>query len=91
MKVKLGKTYRDSISGFEGIAMARTTYLYGCERAMIVPTKLKSDGDFLPDCWFDEAQLVGVKAKKEPAKRKGNGPAGPARQIAPSKDPPAND
>lgn len=87
MKVTLGKTYKDSISGFEGIAIARTVYIYGCERALIAPTKLKPDGDFLPDCWFDEAQLVSVRAKKKPAKRAKNGPAGPSRSVAPSRDP----
>ena len=88
MKVKLGKTYKDSISGYEGIATARAVYLYGCERVLIAPTSLKKDGDFLPDCWFDEPQLVGVQAKKKPAKKsKNNGPAGPARSVPPSRDP----
>ena len=88
MKVTLGKTYQDSISGFEGIAIARTVYIYGCERVELSPTKLKPDGDFLPDCWFDEAQLVSVRAKKKPAKRtRKNGPAGPPRSFAPSRDP----
>lgn len=88
MKCKLGNTYRDSICGFEGIAVARTVYLYGCERVLLTPVKLKPDGDFLPDCWFDEAQLVSVRSKKKPAKRgDGNGPAGPIRSIAPNRDP----
>ena len=78
MEVKLGLTYKDSISGFVGIAIARTVYLYGCERVLLSPTKLKKDGDFLSDCWLDEAQVVKVKATKTPTKRavKKN-PAGP--------------
>ncbi len=88
MKAKLGKTYKDSISGFEGVAVCRSVYLYGCERVLLVPNKLKPDGDFLPDCWFDEAQLIAVQAKNKPAKRgKGNGPAGPSRSVAPNRDP----
>ena len=86
MKVTLGKTYKDSISGFEGIAIARSTYLYGCVRVNISPTKLKSDGDFLPDCWFDEPQLVPVRAKKV-VKRKRAANGGPTRSVAPSRDP----
>ncbi len=88
MKVKLGNTYKDSISGFEGIAIARAVYLYGCQRVMVAPNKLKPDGDFLPDCWFDEAQLVSVRSKTKVAKRgKSNGPAGPSRSTPPSRDP----
>lgn len=64
MKVTLGKEYKDTISGFQGVATARTKYLYGCIRVLLVPTKLKPDGDFLPDGWFDEAQLVKVRATK---------------------------
>ena len=89
MKVKLGSTYQDSISGFEGIAVARTVYIYGCERVLLTATKLKPDGDFLPDVWFDEAQLVAVRAKKKPSKRgKRKGPAGPARQVPSNRDAP---
>ena len=88
MKTKLGNTYKDSISGFEGVAIARSVYLYGCERVLIAPTSLKKDGDFLPDCWFDEAQLASVRASKKPAKKtKANGPAGPSRSVSTSRDP----
>lgn len=88
MKVTLGKAYKDSISGFTGIAVARAVYLYGCERVLLTPYSLKPDGDFLPDCWFDEAQLVSVRTKTKVAKRgKGNGPAGPSRSTPPSRDP----
>jgi len=88
MKVTLGKTYKDSISGFEGVAVARTTYLYGCVRVLLTPIKLKPDGDFLPDGWFDEEQLVSIRIKKKPAKRsKGSGPAGPSRSVSPNRDP----
>lgn len=30
--VKLGETYRDSITGFEGVATGRFEYLHGCVR-----------------------------------------------------------
>lgn len=88
MKCKLGKMYKDSISGFEGVAVAKSIYLYGCERVLIAPSKLKPDGDFLPDCWFDEAQLVSIRTKVKIAKRGSrNGPAGPNRSTPPSRDP----
>ena len=88
MKVKLGKQYKDSISGFQGIAVARAEYLYGCVRILLSPTKLKADGDFLPDTWFDEPQLesVGsvraVKIKKTPKSR-----GGPSRSTPSRRDP----
>lgn len=84
--VKLGKEYRDSISGFSGIAVARTVYLYNCVRIMLSPTKLKPDGDFLPDTWFDEPALVAVRSKKV-IKTKRGATGGPTRSVAPSKDP----
>jgi len=87
MKVILGKTYKDSISGFEGIATARTTYLYGCVRVLLVPISLKPDGDFLPDCWFDEPQVEAVRSKKKIKKSTDEGPGGPSRSIPPSRDP----
>lgn len=87
MKVTLGKQYKDSITGFWGVAVARTTYLYGCVRVLIAPTKLKDDGDFLPDCWFDEPQLVGVRSKSAKKKTSSkDGPGGPMRSIAPNRD-----
>ncbi len=76
MKVTLGKTYKDTISGFKGVAVARAAYLYGCIRVLIAPNKLKADGDFLPDCWFDEPQLESVRAKKVATKKK-SGTHGP--------------
>ena len=86
MKVTLGKEYKDSITGFSGIAVARSTYLYGCVRVLINPTKLRPEGDFLPDTWFDEPQLVAIRSKKVIKKKKA-GPGGPARSFASKRDP----
>lgn len=88
MEVTLGKKYKDSISGFSGVAVARTTYLFNCVRVMLSPTKLKKDGDFLPDTWFDEPVLVAVKSKKVIKVKKSAGSiGGPSRAVAPSRDP----
>jgi hypothetical protein len=60
--VKLGKKYRDSITGFEGIATARTEYLMGCCRILL---EAKSgDDDTVKEYWFDETRLAGVKPTK---------------------------
>ena len=51
--VKLGKQYKDSISGFEGVAISRTEYLYGCVRVGL-------EGKAKPgeSLWFDEQRLT---------------------------------
>ncbi len=88
MEVTLGKTYKDSISGYEGVAVSRATYLYGCVRVLLSPTSLKKDGDFLPDAWFDEPQLISVRAKKSiNTKKTKKVTGGPSRSTPTSKDP----
>lgn len=55
--IQLGKVYRDSHTGFEGTATARTEFLYGCVRVMLEAPKLKDDGT-PKEAWFDEQRLV---------------------------------
>lgn len=55
MSVQLGKRYRDSLTGIEGIATSRTTYLYGCVRVGL--ETLAKEGE-PKDLWFDEQRLV---------------------------------
>lgn len=57
--VKLGEQYADRFTGFEGIAVARSEYLYGCVRVGL-EGKAKV-GDVL---WFDEQRLVAVSSAK---------------------------
>lgn len=55
--IKLGKKYRDEITGFEGTATARTDYLYGCVRVSLEGKG--NDGE--PQEWvFDEQRLVAL-------------------------------
>ena len=42
--VELGKKYTDRISGFTGVAIARTIYLYECPRVLLSPEGLH-DGE----------------------------------------------
>ena len=51
--VKLGEKYRDSITGFEGIATARVTYLYGCVRVALEGTTKPGES-----VYFDEQRLT---------------------------------
>lgn len=74
--VKLGNKYKDSISGFSGIATARTTYLTGCIRVCLEPTKLNKEG-FPIEAWFDEMMLRTLSGKKITGSNEP--PAGPSR------------
>jgi hypothetical protein len=60
MAVKLGNKVRDTITGFTGIAVGRTEWLYGCTRIGVEPTELK-DGKLVVAQWLDEQRLVVVE------------------------------
>ena len=60
--IKLGDKVRDKISGFEGIASGKSTYLNGCFRILIEPMKLRDDGTTLDSVWFDVQQVEVVEA-----------------------------
>lgn len=55
-EIKLGQKIRDTITGLEGVAVGRTTYLYGCVRVTMQPYEVK-DGKPAEWCSFDEPQL----------------------------------
>ena len=55
MEIKLGGKVKDSISKIEGIATARTVYLYGCEQICVEFVDKKS-GE-LKEMWLDEQRL----------------------------------
>ncbi len=73
--VQLGETYKDSISGFEGVAVARVVHLYGCVRVCLEgpDTEGKNATEY-----FDEQRLV----DDSPAET--GGPGGP---VDASRDP----
>lgn len=56
--IELGWKVRDQITGFEGIAIARTEWLYGCTRYVIEPNKLDKDGKLPDPHSFDEQRLI---------------------------------
>lgn len=72
MAVELGDKVKDSVTGYEGIAVAKTTWLHGCIRWLVQPPQRK-DGS-VPDAQaFDDPQLTVVKkhavAGAEPPQR----------------------
>lgn len=58
--VKLGSKVRDTITGYEGIATARSEFLNGCVSIQITRTEMTKDGDAKAD-WFDEQRVALVE------------------------------
>lgn len=60
MIVNLGDRVKDTVSGFSGIAVAKVTYLQGCDRVAIQAPVKKNEK---PAEWmyFDEPQLKVLK------------------------------
>lgn len=64
MAVKLGSKVRDTITGFEGIAMGRTQYIYGCNQIMVTPDRLGEGGKRLEPEWFDEQRIETLEERE---------------------------
>lgn len=63
-RVTLGKQYTDSITGFVGIAVSRTEFLYGCVRVGLDHKHLGEDKKLLDTAYFDEQRLLTTSAAK---------------------------
>lgn len=48
----LGKTFRDKITGFSGVATGHVRYITGCDQLLLAP-KAKESGDVVESRWFD--------------------------------------
>jgi len=55
-EIKLGAEYKDKISGFTGIAIAKTEWINGCNRVTLAP-KLDKDGKFQDSICMDIEQV----------------------------------
>lgn len=77
MTIKLGSRVRDTLTGFEGIATGRTTFLFGCVRVCIESPELEK-GETIEN-WFDEQRVETVKKKpvKISAEADPKAPGGP--------------
>lgn len=56
MKIKLGSTVKDVISGFAGVVTGRAEYITGCNQLLVQPP-LKKDGELANSAWWDEDRL----------------------------------
>lgn len=66
-KIELGDKVKCSITGFNGIAFARTQWLHGCDRITVQPTTLDDKGNARETQTFDEMQLILVRKAAKPA------------------------
>lgn len=57
--IEFGFTYRDRISGFEGVATGHVRYMTGCHQVLLQPDCSKSSTYFEP-FWFDEQRVERV-------------------------------
>jgi len=65
--IRIGDKVKDTITGLEGMAVAKIIYMNGCIQYEIQPKGLK-DGKIIKSAWIDEGQLI---VKKE-ARKKGD-------------------
>ena len=57
MNDRLGRTYKDTITGFQGVATGHCEYLTGCSQTLLSPKG--SDSMKRPDSeWFDDQRLI---------------------------------
>lgn len=72
-EVKLGKRYRDTDTGFEGVAGSVTFYQHGCERVVLKGTNLQGE---LKEYSFDvpEVELVETGERLKVLEEKTGGP-----------------
>ena len=77
VKVTLGDTVKDTVSGFEGVAVSKHLYLNGCARISVQPKYNKKDQKLPDSQTFDEPQLKIMKKKTVPQGSKR--PGGPEK------------
>jgi len=61
-RIKLGDKVRDVVTGFEGIVVAETNWLYNCSRYTVQPP-VDKDGKVPDNVTFDEQSLEVLKSK----------------------------
>ena len=55
--IRLGQKGRDILTGFQGLCIAKATYLTGCNQVQLLPTSLSDDGKRREGEWFDEQRV----------------------------------
>ncbi len=63
-EVELGDIVKDKVTGFKGVVVGVTNWLYGCARAIVQPEGVNKDGKTYDNQSFDVPQLEVVKKAK---------------------------
>ena len=66
--IELGATYRDTVSGFEGVVVCSTRFLFACERVSLSKGFQPDKGEEIV-ATFDAAQLEYVAPPKDEIKK----------------------
>lgn len=72
--IKLGDKVKDTITGFEGIAIAKTEFINGCIQFEVVP-KIKKGEKYPEAISIDEQHLEVITSKAKKIKKEENGGA----------------
>lgn len=84
-KIELGQKVMDTVTGFTGIAVARTEWLHGCARVTIQPP-VDKDGKVPDNNTFDELQIKVVEEVEDEPERETGGPnPDPVQKSGPTK------
>lgn len=70
-EIKLGDKYRDTISGFEGTAIARHEYIHGCTR---ITLQAAAQGGEIKEYSFDAPALEAVDGPQTFTSQRTGGP-----------------
>jgi hypothetical protein len=70
--IQLGEKYRDTITGFEGVATSVTFQLHGCQRVQLKAMVDNKPGDY----WFEAPGLQHVSTDVEVGFSRGTNHAG---------------
>ena len=82
--IKLGNRVKDSLTGFVGIATARTEYLYGCAQIHILSEGLK-DGRPMEGAWIDEQRVETLAALSIPVSAESSATSGGPQSTPPGR------
>jgi hypothetical protein len=87
--ISLGDLVRDYITGFEGIAVAKTEWLYDYRRIGVQARIVNDDGTIPEVQWIDEDQLTQITPLVINLEKEKKNPAGttsiPKRNIDPTR------
>ena len=80
-KFDLGQELKDSITGFQGVAMVRSEYLTGCNHYGLQSRDQRKDGEPISWVYFDETRLVLVDRVAEKSIGSTGGPCSNPPQM----------